>query len=111
MKKTMTWLAFGTAVLGMGISMPSCPGQQAMEQKIESLEKSNAELKAKLLNMDGNVKSALEKVTAADGQLNQLSQDAQAAKGRLDQLETAIKDLQSRASAPKGKPAGKKHSK
>ena len=50
------WILGLTALLGMGITMPSCPGQQAMQQQIDNLQTANQDLskKVQLLNTQLN---------------------------------------------------------
>ncbi|HAR44259.1 MAG TPA: hypothetical protein DCS07_16775 [Bdellovibrionales bacterium] len=47
----------GAAVMGMGIAMPSCPGQQALQQQVEALQTSNAELNTKVQALESGVKN------------------------------------------------------
>jgi septal ring factor EnvC (AmiA/AmiB activator) len=112
MKKTLTGFAFLVAVLGMGISMPSCPGQQAMQDKIDALEKSNLDLrKALMTSMDASRASAADMATLKT-EIGQMSQELQSEATRLAASEAALKDIQAKLAAPPPKktpPPRKRH--
>jgi septal ring factor EnvC (AmiA/AmiB activator) len=106
LKKEIKWIMIPASFAAMGLGMPSCPGQQAMQQQIEMLQTANTDLSKKVqahsqqltnLNNDMNqVKQILPQVT------NLLTSQ----KTALDQLEQAVKELQAKSS--KGTPAKKK---
>ena len=52
MNKKIQALVTAGAFLGMGIAMPSCPGQQAMQQQIDTLQTKTIELTQKISKVD-----------------------------------------------------------
>ena len=106
-------LVFAIAVVGMGISMPSCPGQDAMQKQIDSLTQSNADLKRQVAAMDTTVKSTATDMGQAKQLLEQMTNAIQAQKTSVMNLETSIKDVQTQMTAiqaalPKPKKGRKK---
>ncbi len=92
----------GASFLLMGLSMPSCPGQQAMQQQVDALKTSEAEMK--------------NRISALESQLTALKSEAEQNKGLLAQLGTglteqgkAIEEMQTafKAAAASPKPAVK----
>ncbi len=63
----LNWIVLGMAVIGLGFAMPSCPGQEALQQQLESLQASNQELTKK-------VKEMSTQVTTLNGEINQMKQ-------------------------------------
>jgi hypothetical protein len=108
MRNPKTIALLGFAALSMAITMPSCPGQQAMQQQIDDQKKVMADLTTRLVKLDGDlkaiqadvasVKQSAESMAAAMAPLNALPP-------RLDALEAAVKALQEAAARPA---AGKK---
>lgn len=76
MSQNIRIMAFAGAVLLMGMTMPSCPGQQAMQQQIDTVQSAN----------DMNSK----RVQAMDIQLRQMGQDFSQSKQLLEQMANAI---------------------
>ncbi|MCM2278224.1 MAG: hypothetical protein NDJ89_09130 [Oligoflexia bacterium] len=101
------WLAIPAAVAGMGISMPSCPGQQAMQQQIDALQASNADLTKKVQMLETQNKTTAQDLSQIKQLLEQMTNAIQGQKGELTQLGTAVKELQARpvptAPAPKAR--------
>lgn len=94
----------GGSFLLMGLSMPSCPGQEALQQAVESLKITQAEFKGKLTAQEGAIKALKEEVTALETKLSEVTTTVLAQKGALEKLEEALK---SKAGA-KGRPAASK---
>ncbi len=61
------------AFAGMGLSMPGCPGTQALQQQVETLKTSEAELKGRLDAMETSNKSLKDEFTQAKTLLAQVS--------------------------------------
>lgn len=89
-------------VLGMAITMPSCPGQQALQQQVDSLTTSNADMTKKLQAVDSQVKRMDGEMGQMKLLLSQMTNVISAQKNALEQLDGAIKEIQSKM-APKGK--------
>lgn len=111
-KKLTTGFMLATAVLGMGLSMPNCPGQQAMQQQIDTLQTGNADLKRNLQTLDAKVKTLTDEVAAAKKFREDVTPILQAYKGLLEQMDASVKGLQAKVDAmsapPKGAKGGKK---
>lgn len=103
-------------MVGMGMSMPSCPGQQAMQQQIDTLQTAQTDLQKKLQAMDAQLKAQSATNDQVKTLLEQMTGAIQAQRGALEQLNTDVKDLKARpvpAPAPvktvgKARPAKKK---
>ena len=67
MKKYFKYLVFAASFAGMGIAMPSCPGQQAMQQQIDTLTNTNLDVNKKLRTMQGQI-------TGLSNDMNQVKQ-------------------------------------
>ena len=100
-----------TAFIGLGMSMPSCPGQQAMQQQIEALQTSNTDLNKRVQAMDAQVKALNGDMSQVKQLLKPMSDAIQAQKGAMDQLDANFKEIQAKMTAPakgKGKRAAAK---
>ena len=51
----LNWIVLGMAVVGLGFAMPSCPGQDAMQQQINALQSSNQEISKKVQTLTTQV--------------------------------------------------------
>ena len=91
-----------SAFLGMGMSMPSCPGQQEMKDQVTALQAQNGDLAKKIQAQEAKVKQLTEDMNTIKTALPQVVSTIQAQKTGLDQLDSAIKELQSKSSS-KGK--------
>ena len=99
------FLLLATTVLATGMSMPSCPGQQAMQQQVDTLTTQNADLTKKLQAMDGQVKALNADMLQVKQLLKPMSDAIQAQRNAMDQLAASMKDMHAKLSAPKGKAA------
>lgn len=105
------------AFLGLGMSMPSCPGQQAMQQQIDTLTQQNADLARRLQAIDGRTRPLEEDMSKVKQLLKPMTDAIQAQKAAMDQLNANLKDLQTKftaaqaaaAAAQKPKTKAKKH--
>ena len=105
------YVVLGTAFLGMGMSMPSCPGQQAMQTQIDTLTQQNQELNKRTLSLDSQVKSLNSDMTQVKTLLKPMADAIQAQKAGMDQLDANLKEMQTKLAAaakPAPKSAGKK---
>ncbi len=102
-KKHVSWLLIAAAPLGLGIAMPSCPGQQEMKQQIETLQNSNLELTKKIQSLTTQVQTMNNDVSQIKTLLPQMTNVISGQKGAMDKIEADIRELQSRMSPAKGK--------
>jgi len=104
-KKLITIGWMGTAMLAMGITMPACPGQQAMQQQIDDLTKRDAELNKRLTALENSVRTGMGDVGAMKQSFGPMGQQLQAIGPRLDGLEAGMKDIQAKMAAAASAPA------
>jgi septal ring factor EnvC (AmiA/AmiB activator) len=96
------------AFVGMGMSMPGCPGQEAMQQQIDTLTTQNTELTKRLQAMDTQLKAVDKDMIDVKTLLKPMADAVQAQKTALDQLDANLKEVQSKLASKGGaKPAGK----
>lgn len=103
--KNLRWLILGAAVAGMGLGMPSCPGQQAMQEQVDKVQKENVTMNRSIVQMR-------ESVTAVSGDMAQtktlLAAMADSIKGseaKLQELTLKVTSLEAKMAegATKGK--------
>src|SRR4051812_16080074 len=104
-KKLISAAWMGVAVLAMGITMPQCPGQQAMQQQIDDLRTKEADLNKKLAALETAVRPAVTDVAAMKQGITPMVQQVQAMAPRLDTLEAGMKDIQAKMAAAAAAPA------
>lgn len=93
------------ATTGLGIAMPSCPGQQAMQQQIDALNGKNGDLAKKTQSLETQLKQATNELGQIKQLLPQMSQAILQQKTSIDAMDATLKDLQSRAAkTPVSKP-------
>jgi len=108
-KQITQTVVFVSAFICMGMSLPSCPGDKAMQQQIDGLTQSNADMTRKLQMLDSQNKSLASDMQTQKQVLTQLASTAAAQKEAIDNLYTSVKQLQSRpAPAPAKKATSKK---
>lgn len=106
MKKQTRAFVFVAAILGMGISMPSCPGQQAMQQQIDTLQTANTDLTKKVQSYDAQIKQLNKDSAEVKANLDGAVKAIEAQKAALEALNTAVTEIKAKAAAPA--PAAKK---
>lgn len=99
------------AFLGMGMSMPSCPGQQAMQQQIDTLTAQNTDLSKRVMAMNGQVQGLNKDMVDVKNLLKPMADAIQAQKAAMDQLDANLKEVQAKlaSSGKSAKAAPKKH--
>lgn len=107
MKQNLKWVAFGAAMIGMGMSLPSCPGEQAMQQQLDSLQTTQADLQKKLQAHETQLKSMLQTQEQEKQLLEQMTSAIQAQRGALEELNHSLKEMQAQATAAQSKSATK----
>ncbi len=100
MRKPTTIALLGFAALSMAITMPSCPGQQAMQQQIDDQKKVMADLTTRLVKLDGDLKAIqadLLSVKQSAEPMAQAMAPLAALPPKLEAIEAAVKALQDAA--------------
>jgi small-conductance mechanosensitive channel len=94
MKKLTTLATFGLAALGMAITMPSCPGQQAMQQQIDELKVKEADLTRRLVKLEADIRTVSTDVATVKQSAQPMAEQMAALTPRIEGLEAAVKVLQ-----------------
>lgn len=108
-------LAMVGACFGMSFTMPSCPGQQAIQMQVDTLTTGHAEVAKRTTNLEVQLKTANADLANIKQLMEQLGNAVQAQKASVDQLSQSLKDLDTKVSAMKPAasaakaPAKKKH--
>ena len=93
-RKLLFWVTMTVSTFGLGIAMPSCPGQQAMQQQVDLLQTKNRELSTRIQTMENSLKT----MTADLDQLRQLpgkiTPALQSYQAELEKINTAITAMQ-----------------
>jgi peptidoglycan hydrolase CwlO-like protein len=105
------------ACLTMAMTMPSCPGQQAMQQQIDTLQTSQQDMANKVRGLETQVKTATAGADEQKKMMGEMGAAIAAQKSAIDNLNATIQQLDAKVaalSAPKSgkgaaKPAPKRH--
>lgn len=100
MSKKFVAPVIGASFLMLGLSMPSCPGQQAMQQQVDALKASETEMKSRISGLEGQIKSLRDEAEQNKGLMAQLSTGI-AEQGK------AIEEMKAAAAAAQSKPAAR----
>ncbi len=107
-KTRIHWLVLSASTLGLGLSMPACPGQQAMQQQLDNLEKRETSVATRLQGIDAQVKAATAEVAKMGPALQNLQVINQALieqKSMITDLQKQVADLSDKVKALSSKPA------
>ncbi len=94
MKNPTRSLVLAVAFLGMGFTMPSCPGQKEMQQEIDLLRTAHTDLSKKLQTVTDQMTALNADMAQVKQLLPQITNVIEAQKGTFDRLEASIKELQ-----------------
>ncbi len=97
LKSNLKWIILPAAFAAMGIAMPSCPGQQAMQQQIETLTTTNTDLNKKVQVLTTQLNGLTNEMNQVKQILPQVTSLLTSQKTVLDQLDSSVKDLQAKA--------------
>lgn len=108
--KPLHTLILLVAPMGLGLSMPSCPGQEAVQQELSQVQTRSQENEKKLQALTAQVASMDKDLTEARTLLAQVSQTVLAQKSTLEQMDASMKELAERVdrATSKAAPAKKK---
>ncbi len=109
MNKKIKWLAYGIALMGLGFTMPSCPGQQAMQQQIDALQTKVNDTGKQVHALDSQVRQLTSDVSQIKNVITQLNNFVGAQKITLDQLDAKLSALTTKPGAKKGAAKKKVH--
>jgi septal ring factor EnvC (AmiA/AmiB activator) len=101
----LKWAVLSLSAVSLGIAMPSCPGQEAMQQQMTTLQNSNQDLHKKLNAMSTQVTTMNNEVNQMKQLLPQVTNVLQAQKAAIDQLDAAVKGMKGKGGAKGGKKA------
>ncbi len=100
MNKNLRYGVFVAAFIGMGMSMPGCPDQKAIQSQIDALQVSNADLKNRVQALDQQIRGLSNSANQTQGLLTQMNNVIQTQKQALDALAARVETM--------AKPAPKK---
>jgi len=100
-KKNLVTTVIAASFLTLGLSMPSCPGQQAMQQELDNFKKSQAEMQGRIGTLEAALKSMKDENEQTKGLIGQVS-------ATLGEHTQAIEQLKAAKAAPAPKAKGKK---
>lgn len=100
MRRVHVAVVAASAVLTLGISMPSCPGQQAMQQQIDQVTAKQAEQQKQIQALDSHLRAMRDDVAAAKTLVAEVGNTVLAHKTALEQLDASVKDLATKAASP-----------
>lgn len=103
MKKSVRWLVLPASFAALGMSMPSCPGQQALQQQVETLSASNTDLTKKVQTLSTEFKTLTTDMNQVKQILPQMTTLMTTQKATIEQLESTVRDLQNKVKGSKKK--------
>jgi peptidoglycan hydrolase CwlO-like protein len=95
------------ACLAMAMTMPSCPGQQAMQQQIDTLQSGQQDMTNKMRALDTQVKTATAGSDEQKKIIGELTAAVAAQKTAIDNLNAAVQQLDAKIAASASKPSSK----
>lgn len=101
LKLDKKWTILPLSLLTMGIAMPSCPGQQEMQDKITALQTANTDLTKKVQTLNQQLTSLNNDMNQVKQILPQMTNLLTTQKATLDQLDATVKTMQSKKSSKK----------
>ncbi len=102
--RRLKWIALPLATLGLGISMPSCPGQQAMQQQLDSVEKRESALTQRVQSLENQLKNLNTEMGKVKQQLANISGIVIEQKRAIESLQTEVVKLRAPAKPAKKPP-------
>ncbi|MDR3606482.1 MAG: hypothetical protein P4M08_03775 [Oligoflexia bacterium] len=114
--KSLRWPIRAIALTGtvalMGVTMPSCPGQQAMQDQIDAMKASQAEIMKRTQAHETELKQIVDAINQLKTESQGVGASAGQLKAEIDQLKTAVQSIETRLAAAKpAKSTGKYSSK
>lgn len=101
--KHLRWVVLGTACLGLGISVPQCPAEKAMQQQIESLEKKDASNNQRIQMMDSQVKAMAKEVADTKAKMEGMAGMLATQQQAVDSINQSLKAMMESKSKPGGR--------
>ncbi len=88
------WPILLTASLGLGLSMPSCPGQKEMQQQLDHLQTQNTELAKTIEKLSTQTNGLVSEIAQIRQILPSVTAVLQAQKNEVDSLRTRVESLE-----------------
>ncbi len=101
MKKQFNVLFFFCVLVGLGMSMPRCPGQQAIQQQLDLMQVTHQEYNKKIQTLTSQVTTLNSEMQQVKQLLPQMTNVIQAQKTSIDQLSATVKELQTKSKSNK----------
>lgn len=96
--KTRHVLLLSLAPLAMAFTMPSCPGNEAMQQQLDAITAKNTELQRGLQTLQGQAKTLNDDSNQMKQVVNTLSETVLAQKTAIEKLEASVNDTNAQLS-------------
>lgn len=103
-KKLTLGATLGTMFLLMGISVPSCPGQQAMQKQIDDSAAKQAELQKTTSAHSEKVKMLEKEVSDLKTSLGEVAEVLKSHKATIEQVQNQVNEMGSKGGAKKPAP-------
>jgi len=107
-KKITLGAVLGTTVILMGMNMPSCPGQQAMQKQIDDLTSKMTVVEKGSSGQNGKLTGLEKEVTELKNSLGEVAEVLKTHKATIEQLQAQIQELSTRSAAGSKKAPAKK---
>jgi septal ring factor EnvC (AmiA/AmiB activator) len=98
--KNIRWALLACSVALMGFTMPSCPGQQAMQEQIDSMKSAQAELTKRVQMDEALVKQMSETLTQIKTESQGIGTTVGQLKTDSDQMKLSLQSIEAKL-APK----------
>lgn len=98
-------------ILVLGLGMPSCPGQQAMQQQLDGVQTTANDNNKKIQQLTSQVNMLNTEVGKLKEVLTQATATIEAHQGAIKQMEDSIKAIQALPPASKSSSSSKKSKK
>ncbi len=94
------------AVLLMSVTMPSCPGQQAMQEQIDAQKTTQVELMKRLQTDESQLKQIIEAMNQAKTDTTAMGSTVGQLNTTVEQLKVSVQGLEAKLTKPgaRGKP-------
>jgi predicted nucleic acid-binding Zn-ribbon protein len=91
MSKKFVSPVIGASFLMMGLSMPSCPGQQAMQQQVDALKAGETEMKNRIAGLERQIQALRDEAEQNKGLMAQLSTGVAEHGKAIEEIQAGLK--------------------
>jgi septal ring factor EnvC (AmiA/AmiB activator) len=98
--KNLRWAVLAGAIVAMGVTMPSCPGQQAMQDQIDQLKTSQADLSKRLQLSETQLKQLIDMANQMHNDFQGMGGMVTQTKTDVDQMKVTLQAMQAKMAPP-----------